>query len=223
MAQADRVFHQLRHMAVKASVPALAEMQEAYYPHGIGLISVPGTGTERRVILTPRVWWYPAFQTVPPPQEESEAMIRLPSEADISCSAERIFDLIVDFRGQDRWLGRSSAFRGTVDISANPVTLGTTYREPGPFGVRNGTVTELERPTKITFHQPMSMILRLGIIDVLLRYTLSPQGASTHVHRVVTLNIPWSLRLLQPVVVRQFRTESTRTLLALKAYADQLP
>lgn len=150
-------------------------------------------------------------------------MIRIPSEADIACSAERICDLILDFRGQDRWLSRSSAFHGTVDISSNPVTLGTTYREPGPFGVRNGTVTELERPTKITFHQPMSMILRLGAIDVLLRYTLTPQETSTRVRRVVTLRIPWSLKLLQPVVVRQFRIESARTLLALKAYADQLP
>jgi hypothetical protein len=155
-------------------------------------------------------------------EEVIQGMIRIPSEADIACSAERIFDLIIDLRGQDRWLSRSSAFRGTVDISANPVTLGTTYREPGPLGVRNGTVTELERPTLITFHQPMSMILRLGTIDVLLRYTLSPREASTHVQRVVNLGIPRSLQLLKPAIVRQFRIESGRTLLALKTYADQL-
>jgi hypothetical protein len=47
-------------------------------------------------------------------------MIELPSEADIVCSAETIFDLIIDLRGQDRWLTKSSAFRGTSDISANP-------------------------------------------------------------------------------------------------------
>jgi hypothetical protein len=86
-------------------------------------------------------------------------MIEIPSEADIQCSAESIFDLIIDFRGQDRWLTKSSSFHGTTEISSDPVGLGTTYREPGPFGVRNGTVTELERPTKITFHQPMTMKL----------------------------------------------------------------
>ena len=41
--------------------------------------------------------------------------------------------------------------------------------------------------------------------------------------RRVTLGIPRSLRLVQPVLIRAFRTESTRTLLALKAYADALP
>ena len=41
--------------------------------------------------------------------------------------------------------------------------------------------------------------------------------------RVVTLTIPTSLRLVQPVLVRAFRVESTRTLMALKAYGDALP
>jgi len=150
-------------------------------------------------------------------------MVEMPSEADILCSSDAIFDLITDFGGQHRWLTKSSAFRGTANISANPVTLGTTYREPGPFGVRNGTVTEFERPTKITFHQPMTMKLNSGTLDVTVRYTLTPGVGSTHVRRVVTLGIPWSLRLFQPLLKREFRVESGRTLLALKAYADKLP
>jgi uncharacterized protein YndB with AHSA1/START domain len=149
-------------------------------------------------------------------------MIDIPAEADIQCPTETIFDLIIDFRGQDRWLPPSSAFRGTNDISSDPVTLGTTYREPGPLGVRNGTVTEFERPVKITFHQPMTLRLHTGTVDVTLRYTLTPGAGGTHVRRVVTIGIPRSLRLLQPVLVRAFRTESGRTLRALKAYADTL-
>jgi len=148
----------------------------------------------------------------------------IPAEADIRCPAEQIFDVIIDFRGQDRWLAKSSAFRGTTEISSDPVALGTTYREPGPFGVRNGTVTEFERPAKITFHQPMTLRLHAGTVDVTLRYTLTPGSAAgkTHVARVVTLTIPPSLRLVQPVLVRAFRTESGRTLRALKSYADTL-
>lgn len=150
-------------------------------------------------------------------------MIEIPSEADVQRSAETIFDVIIDFRGQDRWLTKSAVFRGTREISSNPVTLGTTYREPGPAGVRNGTVTELERPTKLTCHQPLTMRLHAGTVDATVRYTLTPTGPeSTHVERVVTLAIPWSLKLLQPLLVRAFRRESERTLLALKAYAETL-
>jgi hypothetical protein len=149
-------------------------------------------------------------------------MLEMRSEADIRCSAETIFDLIIDFGGQHRWLTKSSSFHGTNDISANPVTLGTTYREPGPFGVRNGRVTELVRPTRVTFHQPMTLRLHFGTVDVTVRYTLSPGTGSTHVKRVVTIGIPRSMRLVQPLLARQFRVESARTLLALKAYADKV-
>ncbi|HEX3691605.1 MAG TPA: SRPBCC family protein [Solirubrobacteraceae bacterium] len=138
------------------------------------------------------------------------------------CSAETIFDLIVDFRGQERWLGKSSAFRGTHAISSNPVVLGTTYREPGPFGVRDGTVTEFERPTRVAFHQPMTLRLHTGTIDVLMRYALTSDPQSTHVRRVVTVDIPRALVVLQPILRRAFSHESRRTLLALKAYADTL-
>jgi len=146
----------------------------------------------------------------------------IPAQASIHCPAETIFDVIVDFNGQDRWLTTSSAFRGTTQVSSDPVTLGTTYTEPGPFGVRNGTVTEFERPTKITFHQPMTMRLRAGVIEVTLRYTLTPSGGSTRVTRVVTMDVPRTLALVQPILVRAFRAESARTLAALKTYADTL-
>jgi uncharacterized protein YndB with AHSA1/START domain len=153
-------------------------------------------------------------------------MPALPAEADIRCPAEKIFDVITDFGGQERWLARSSAFRGTTAVSPDPVSLGTTYREPGPFGVRNGIVTEFERPTAITFRQPMTLRLGAGagVVDVTLRYTLTPGPTAgvTHVARVVTITVPPRLRLLQPVLVRAFRTESARTLMALKAYADTL-
>src|SRR5260370_1889732 len=87
------------------------------------------------------------------------AMVELPAAADIRCSAETIFELIIDFPGQARWLTKSSAFHGTHEVSSGPVGLGTTYTEPGPFGVRHGEVTELERPTKATFHHPMTLKL----------------------------------------------------------------
>jgi hypothetical protein len=88
--------------------------------------------------------------------------------------------------------------------------------------VRNGTVTEFDRPARITFRQPMTMKLHAGTIDVTLRYTLTPGSGLTHVKRVVTISVPWPLKPLQPLLVRAFRTESRRTLLALKAYADTL-
>src|SRR5207253_426903 len=62
----------------------------------------------------------------------------------------------------------------------------------------------------------------LGVIDILVRYTLTPAADSVHVSRDVTLSIPLALKPMQPYVVRQFRREGARTLSALKAFAETL-
>jgi uncharacterized protein YndB with AHSA1/START domain len=149
-------------------------------------------------------------------------MIEVRVEADIRASAETIFAAIVDFRGYDRWLPGSMVFKGITDISSDPVALGTTWAEPGPNGVRHGTVTEFEPPTRVTFHAPMTLKPRfLGMIDITVRLTLAPTEGSVHVIRVVTIGIPWPLKLVQPFVVRQFRVESGRAMRALKVFAER--
>jgi uncharacterized protein YndB with AHSA1/START domain len=148
-------------------------------------------------------------------------MIELKLDADIGSTAEEIFGLITDFGGQDRWLPYSSSFRGTTLLSDGPVSLGSRYCERDPFGTRNGTVTQFEPAAKVTFHQPMTLRLHAGTIDVTVAYALAPTAGATHVTRIVTLEIPRSLRLVRPLLIRAFSKESTRTLLALKAHAEQ--
>ena len=151
-------------------------------------------------------------------------MVQLLFEADVPASAETVFDTIVDLRGYGRWLSSSSAYPGTTEISTDPIATGTSYVERGPSGVRNGTVTELERPARVTFHQPMTMRPRLlGVIDIHVTYTLAPTPAGVHLTRLVTLRIGWPLRLLQPLVLRQFRRESRRTMDALATFTRAEP
>ena len=148
-------------------------------------------------------------------------MLQIRQEAEIHAPAEKIFAAIVDLRGYERWLARSEVFEGITDISSDPIALGTTWSERGPNGVRHGTVTDLEVPTRVTFHAPMTMSPRLlGVIDITVSLTLTPTPTSVRVSRVVTVGIPWALKLVQPLVVRQFRVESGRTLLALKRFAE---
>ena len=148
-------------------------------------------------------------------------MTQIRQEAEIAAPVERIFAAIVDFRGYERWLTTSSVFEGITDISSDPIRLGTTWVETGPNGVRHGTVSEFEPPTRVTFHQPMTLNPRLlGIIDITVSLTLTPKTTSVHVRRVVTIGVPWLLKLVQPFVLRQFRLESGRTLLALKNFAE---
>jgi uncharacterized protein YndB with AHSA1/START domain len=149
-------------------------------------------------------------------------MTEIKLESEIRSTAEAVFAAIVDLRGYDRWLTPSSAYPGTTEISAEPITVGTTYVESGPQGVRRGTITDFEPPTRVTFHQPMTMKPRLlGVIDINVRYTITPtQVGAIHLSREVILTLPLPLKLLTPLVLRQFRGESERTMRALKAFVE---
>jgi uncharacterized protein YndB with AHSA1/START domain len=148
-------------------------------------------------------------------------MIEIQFETEVHATAEKVFDAIIDLSGYRRWLPASKVYLGITDISTDPATLGTTYVESCPQGVRHGTITEFEPPTHVVFHQPMTMKPRfLGIIDIRLRYTLTPAAGSTHVRRLSTPTIPWQLKLAQPLILRDTRDENERTLLALKTFAE---
>ena len=87
--------------------------------------------------------------------------------------------------------------------------------------MRHGTVTGFEPLTRVTFHQPMTMKPRLlGIIDITVSYTLTPAATAVNILRDVTLTLPWPLKLVRPIVLRQFRAEAVRSLGALKAFAE---
>jgi hypothetical protein len=78
----------------------------------------------------------------------------------------------------------------------------------------------LDRPTRVTFHQPMTMKPRLlGVIDIHVTYTFTPTASGAHLTRLVTLAIGWPLVVVRPLVLRRFSRESRRTVDALVAHA----
>jgi uncharacterized protein YndB with AHSA1/START domain len=151
-------------------------------------------------------------------------MIALTFEADIRASAERLFSLLAELRDYDRWLPPSSSFRGTVEISDGPIAVGTNYVEPGPLGTRHGVVTEMVRPTRLAFEQPMTLKPRwTGVIGIRLSHTLSQNGPTVHLLRALELTPQGPIRWTMPIVVRLFRAENERMMRTLKAYAEANP
>ncbi len=148
-------------------------------------------------------------------------MIELRWEEDIRASAGRVFSLLAELRDYDRWLPRSAAFHGTETISDGPIAVGTTYIEPGPLGVRHGEVTELVPPTRLSFHQPMTLRPKaLGVIDIRLSHTLTPGVGTVHLVRALRLEPHGPVKLAMPLVVRAFGVENARMMKTLKAFAE---
>jgi uncharacterized protein YndB with AHSA1/START domain len=152
------------------------------------------------------------------------AMARIELHQDVGATRERVFELFADLHGYGRWLAPSGEYRGTSEISAPPVRVGTTYRESSPSGVRTGVVTVFDPPRSVAFHQPMTLRPRIaGTIDTTITLSTSTPDAGagvTTVTRVVEIRIPWWLIPLRPLIVRRFRVESERMLRALRSFAE---
>jgi uncharacterized protein YndB with AHSA1/START domain len=148
-------------------------------------------------------------------------MIELRFERDIQADAGCVFSMLVELRRYDEWLPRSSAFHGTSEISPGPISVGTTYVEEGPFGVRRGTVTRLVRPTELDFDQPMTLRPHvLGAIGIRLFHRLTAATGAVHVLRRLELAPGGPAKLLTPLLVKAFRSENERIMKILKAAAE---
>ena len=116
---------------------------------------------------------------------------------------------------------------GTSEIEPYPVRLGTTYLDSGPLGQRPGSVTEYDPPKHIAFHH--TMLLKKGLltgnVEVNVRYTFEPVEHATNVIRALdlTIEMPWYLKLVEPLVLRAFRKENERLMAELKSYVEAQP
>jgi uncharacterized protein YndB with AHSA1/START domain len=135
-----------------------------------------------------------------------------------------VFSTLTSLTTYSTWLPPSSSFKGTTQVSETPVKLGTTYLEPGPAGIRKGEIVEFEEPSKVTFHQPMSLKPYWAglVIDVRVEMKLKEieGGGGTLLERDVFLIYPWVLWPFKVFIDREFRTESWRTMEALKRYLE---
>ena len=61
----------------------------------------------------------------------------------VAAEADTIFALLIDLPGYSTWLPQSTAYKGTTEISDNPIKVGSQYIE------RRTSVTETRRRSRV--------------------------------------------------------------------------
>ncbi|MEZ4671952.1 MAG: SRPBCC family protein [Anaerolineae bacterium] len=145
-------------------------------------------------------------------------MTQLHFEKTISRSPADVFALIADFNGYSRWLDPSKLFDHLMEISENPVKLGTKYVDRGKSSTMYGEVTDYEPPTVITFRQRTAykVGVTLGSLTVIIQYTLKSVPAGTLVMRDTTIKAGGFLWPVKAMLVNRIRPENERILQAMK-------
>lgn len=150
-------------------------------------------------------------------------MTQLHFEITINRPPAAVFELIADFNSYPHWLNPSQLYKGLMEITENPVKLGTRYTDKGTSTVMQGSVIVYEPPTRISFHQETHYQL-LGLpagLGVIIDYTLRGGGNSTYLQRDVKVETHGLLKLAHPIIISSIRTENERILQAMKAALEK--
>src|SRR5207249_3430288 len=102
-------------------------------------------------------------------------MTKIQSETEIAAPREDVFDLLIDPSRLDDWV---TASRGVSDVSDEPLTNGSSFRQTlrvggAPFHVR-WKVVELERPSIVVWEGKGPAGAKAKVT-----YELAPNGAGT--------------------------------------------
>lgn len=110
-------------------------------------------------------------------------------------------------------IGPSSTYRGTVEVSHDPLVAGSTYVDRTPIGRLRGEVLELAPDRRVVFRQATDG----GTLAVRITYEVEPRATGTRLVRTGEITTRGVLGLIHPIVVWSTRGENRRTMKALKA------
>lgn len=138
---------------------------------------------------------------------------------EIARPPDAVFAALVHLGSMVDRLGRSTAYRGTVDVSDDPVRIGSTYTDRTPMGRLQGEVLELAPDQRVVFHQATGR----GWLAVRIAYDLQPVATGTRLTRTGEITTAGPLALVHPIVVRATVAENRRTLARLRDTLEARP
>lgn len=144
-------------------------------------------------------------------------MIRVDIEETIDRPIEEVFEKIVDISSYNEWMPRRGLFISCRKESDGPAGLGTVYSDRTWLGTISGSISEFDKPRKVTFHYT-APFLWWTMIEGWPGYTLERKDdTSTTVHHHAEGRLYGPFKLLRPLMRRVAQGERRRTLDALKA------
>jgi uncharacterized protein YndB with AHSA1/START domain len=128
--------------------------------------------------------------------------------ADIARPPAVVFDALTRLGQLQGRIASSSTYRGTADVSDDPVRVGSTYVDRTPIGRLRGEVLTLEQDRRVVFRQATAG----GDLDVRITYDLEPTSNGTRLVRTGEITTRRWLAFVHPIVVWTTGAENRRTM-----------
>lgn len=135
------------------------------------------------------------------------------TDVEIARPPTAVFEALTRLGALRGRIGTSGTYAGTVDVSDDPIQVGSTYVDRTPLGRLRGEVLELEADRRVVFRQATAP----RDLDVRITYVLEPTPNGTRLVRTGQITTRRWLAIVHPVVIWTTRAENRRTLEALRA------
>jgi len=133
-------------------------------------------------------------------------------DLEIARPPRAVFDALTRLGALRGRIGTSGTYAGTIDVSDDPVRVGSTYVDRTPIGRLRGEVLELEADRHVVFRQATAR----RDLDVRITYDLEPAPNGTRLVRTGEITTRRWLAIVHPIVVWTTRAENRRTMESLK-------
>lgn len=134
-------------------------------------------------------------------------------DLDIARPPSVVYDALTHLGRLRGRIGTSTTYRGTHDVSHEPVQVGSTYEDQTPIGRFRGEVLVLEPAHLAVFRQATPR----DDIAVRITYQLEATATGTHLRRTGVITTRGRFALVHPIVVFATKRENGRTMNELKA------
>ena len=133
---------------------------------------------------------------------------------DIAGPPERVFDLMADARNEPAWNSQVSA---TDLTSPEPIGTGTTFRTVNRGQEYTATITDYERPGRLTFEVAGKAMTITG------RMTFVAAGEGTHLDATFDMQPQGPMRFMLPLMAPMVRRDFPRQFASFKAFVESRP
>jgi uncharacterized protein YndB with AHSA1/START domain len=133
---------------------------------------------------------------------------------DIAAPPERVFDLMADARNEPTWNSQVSA---TDLTSPEPIGAGTTFRTVNRGQEYVATITDYERPGRLTFEVAGRAMTITG------RMTFGAAGGGTHLDATFDMQPQGAMRFMLPLMAPMVRRDFPKQFASFKRFVESSP
>ena len=142
-------------------------------------------------------------------------MIRAELDVVIARPMDEVFGRLIALSDYARWMPKRGLFIRSLQTSAGPVGMGTTYDDQGWMGTFRGQVVECQTPTRVVFQEQLRW-LGVPVMEARPAYDLTDTPTGTQIQHTAEGRLFGVFRLMAPVVAWLAHGERARTVKALK-------